>query len=255
MALTDKLTAIGDAIRENTGTTDLIPLADMPEKVDEVYKAGRGSFWDSFQLKGSRTDYASAFQGYNSYWDENNFYPKYDLVCVGDASKMFYAWENGKGTQNMDLKQRLEECGVVLDTSRATSLTSAFNYCKITVIPTIDMSSLTGDAAKQIFANSWGATHTIEKVIVNENVTPNNWFLNAEGLENITFEGVLGKTMNISSCTKLTHESIMSILNVLKDYSEDTSGTTYTLTLGTTNLAKLTDAEKAIATQKGWTLA
>jgi hypothetical protein len=29
---------------------------------------------------------------------------------------------------------------------------------------------------------------------------------------------------------------------------------THSVTLGTTNLAKLTDAEKAIATQKGWTL-
>ena len=33
------------------------------------------------------------------------------------------------------------------------------------------------------------------------------------------------------------------------------TGTVWTVTLGTTNLAKLTDAEKAIATQKGWTLA
>ncbi len=33
------------------------------------------------------------------------------------------------------------------------------------------------------------------------------------------------------------------------------AGSVWTVTLGTTNLAKLTDAEKAIATQKGWTLA
>jgi hypothetical protein len=45
----------------------------------------------------------------------------------------------------------------------------------------------------------------------------------------------------------------MNVINILKDYSG--SGTTYTLTLGSTNLAKLTDAEKAIATEKGWTLA
>lgn len=34
-----------------------------------------------------------------------------------------------------------------------------------------------------------------------------------------------------------------------------TPTTTYTLTLGSTNLAKLTDEQKAIATQKGWSLA
>jgi hypothetical protein len=33
------------------------------------------------------------------------------------------------------------------------------------------------------------------------------------------------------------------------------TGETKTLTLGATNLAKLTNEEKAIATQKGWTLA
>jgi hypothetical protein len=47
----------------------------------------------------------------------------------------------------------------------------------------------------------------------------------------------------------------MSVLNCLNDYSEDTSGTTYTCQLGSTNLAKLTTEEKTIATSKGWTLA
>jgi hypothetical protein len=47
----------------------------------------------------------------------------------------------------------------------------------------------------------------------------------------------------------------MNIIDHLKDYSEDTSGTTHTLTIGTTNQDKLTDAEKQIVTDKGWTLA
>lgn len=55
-------------------------------------------------------------------------------------------------------------------------------------------------------------------------------------------------------CTNLTHDSLMSIINGLKDYSG--TGTTHTCTLGSTNLAKLTDEEIAIATEKkGWTLA
>ena len=36
MALTDGLTAIGDAIREKTGTTDLIPFADMPQAIRNI---------------------------------------------------------------------------------------------------------------------------------------------------------------------------------------------------------------------------
>jgi hypothetical protein len=44
----------------------------------------------------------------------------------------------------------------------------------------------------------------------------------------------------------------MSIIYALKDYSG--TSTSKTVTLGTTNLNKLTEAEKAIATQKGWSL-
>jgi hypothetical protein len=47
----------------------------------------------------------------------------------------------------------------------------------------------------------------------------------------------------------------MSIINTLNDYSTYTGTTVFKVTLGSTNLAKLTDAEKAIATEKGWTLA
>ena len=60
-------------------------------------------------------------------------------------------------------------------------------------------------------------------------------------------------TFGMRTKRKVQELLILSILNCLKDYKD--SGTTYTVTLGATNLAKLTDAEKAIATQKGWTLA
>lgn len=40
MALTKKLTAIGDAIREQNGTTDLIPLADMPQAILDIVNGG-----------------------------------------------------------------------------------------------------------------------------------------------------------------------------------------------------------------------
>ena len=42
MALTEKLSAIGDAIREKTGTVDLIPLEDMPEFIDNIQTGGGG---------------------------------------------------------------------------------------------------------------------------------------------------------------------------------------------------------------------
>jgi surface protein len=55
--------------------------------------------------------------------------------------------------------------------------------------------------------------------------------------------------MSLRYCEKLTHESLMSIINNLAIV---TSGKTFTL--GETNLAKLSEKEKAIATNKGWIL-
>ena len=68
-----------------------------------------------------------------------------------------------------------------------------------------------------------------------------------------TKKGVLNcNGMNVSACP-LTKDSLLSLLAILKDNSS--TGTKYTITLGATNLAKLTDEEKAIATEKGWSLA
>ena len=57
--------------------------------------------------------------------------------------------------------------------------------------------------------------------------------------------------INLSACTALTHDSLLNVINKVADVTASPK----TLTLGSTNLAKLTDEEKAIATSKGWTLA
>ena len=55
----------------------------------------------------------------------------------------------------------------------------------------------------------------------------------------------------LDTCTALTVDSLVSVINALPQLD---SGTSYTCTIGSTNLAKLTDEQKAIATNKGWTL-
>ena len=62
-------------------------------------------------------------------------------------------------------------------------------------------------------------------------------------------------TIDISHLTQLEHSSLLVIINGLYDYvGAGSSGTRY-IKLGATNLAKLSDEEKAIATSKGWTIA
>lgn len=71
-------------------------------------------------------------------------------------------------------------------------------------------------------------------------------------LENIVVEGDILQDINFSYSSKLTHDSLLSILRALVN---NTEGAALTCTLGKENLAKLTDGEKALATEKGWTLA
>lgn len=53
--------------------------------------------------------------------------------------------------------------------------------------------------------------------------------------------------------TGLTRENIVN--HILAKLGDNTGQSALTLTLGATNLAKLTDEDKAIATAKNWTLA
>lgn len=72
-------------------------------------------------------------------------------------------------------------------------------------------------------------------------------FKNCRSLTNLGgFEG-LKCSLDLSSSTKLTHESLMNVINNLDNANSE-------LVLGETNLNKLTDEEKVIAINKGWTL-
>ena len=80
-----------------------------------------------------------------------------------------------------------------------------------------------------------------------------NTLANCTALKNIKYIGIINKSANLQWCTLLTHESLMYLINALEDKSADTSGTTWTLTIGSENLAKLDETtELAIAWQKGW---
>lgn len=81
-----------------------------------------------------------------------------------------------------------------------------------------------------------------------------------KGCTNLTtlagFTG-LKASLSLSDCP-LTVESINNVINEMYDFTRNgvtPSSGQGTLTLGTTNLAKLSDEEKAVATSKGWTLA
>lgn len=211
---------------------------------DEAFENGKKAeydmFWDNFQDYGNRIHYHYGFASHFG-WNENNFKPKYDIV-PNQATYMFY------GFKQPSLKPFIDDRGLKLDFSQCKGMTYAFLASELTELGTIDISSA-GQTITGLFQNC-AKLVTIEKLIMAA-TNKNNILKGCSNLENLTIEGVIGNDFIASDCTKLTHDSLMSIINHLET---KTSGT-FTLSIGSTNLAKLTDEEKAVATQKGWTLA
>ena len=77
-------------------------------------------------------------------------------------------------------------------------------------------------------------------------------FYNCSNLTNLTINGELKAGLYLAKSNSLTVDSLMSVINALVDLTGENSKT---LTLGATNLAKLSDEQKEIATNKNWILA
>lgn len=202
--------------------------AGYTEGYQEGYDVGNGvgytegrqeeydHFWDVFQENGKRTVYSNAFIGFRK---TGNFYPKYDIVPTGGAAAMMQYFGIGE-TEPIDLAERLEECGVRLDTSKATSLQQAF-YWRLGVsrLPTISVESATN--TQNAIANNMHLV-TIDKIIFsNDGTQPSHDSVlgSNPNLQNVTVEGVIGKSLNLGGTYRLSADSMKSIILHLKDYA------------------------------------
>jgi hypothetical protein len=222
-------------------------LTTVAENMPKVFEAGQkseyDSFWDAFQAKGTLTYYTHAFAGAG--WRDGTFKPKYDIKPKGSARGMF------RQTRITNLKGCLESAGVAFDLSGSTNVIELYGYCDfLTTVPKTDISSA-GSNTTYLFQSD-SKLQTIEELKISETVTfVSSSFNGCTSLTRLIMTGTLATNgLDLHWSTKLDHESLLSIINALQN---KTSGT-WTVTLGSENLAKLTDAEKATATQKGWTL-
>ena len=140
---------------------------------------------------------------------------------------------------------------ISINAPNATSANSAFYLCKNINSITLATAPLT--IYGQIFLNAT-KLQSVYNLNLGETSEAQYQPFYCSNLTNITFAdgSIINNSTSFSSCTKLTVESILNILNILKDLTGSTSAT---LTLGAGNLAKLTDEQKAIATNKNWVLA
>ena len=117
---------------------------------------------------------------------------------------------------------------LVTDKNKSVDMSETFSGCeKLTSIPAIDARFVT---------NLYDA------------------FYLCKSLETIHMKDI-HVSFDISASTKFTRAALLEIINNLHTIVPTSATPIQTLTMGETNLAKLTDEDKAIATNKGWTLA
>ena len=135
----------------------------------------------------------------------------------------------------------------LFNTSNVTNMSNMFYYCsKLTSVPLFNTSKVTN--MREMFSSCSSLTSVPS--FDTSNVTNMNWmFSSCSSLETIHMINI-GSSLDISASTKFTREALLEIIGNIK-----TVTSTRRLTMGATNLAKLTEEDKAIATNKGWTLA
>lgn len=246
MSVNKKMTAIADNIRSKTGGIEALSLDDMASGVNDVYEAGKKSFWDNYLSRMRQgLEVVNLFAGTS--WNSDTFYPTEDLI-IKDRSNYIFQYFSWWRSPYIDLAQRLEECRVVLDTSQCTGFTFSFSNCFVTRLPKIDVRS--GIALDRTFMGSV-VLKTIDELVLRDDGlnTFNNTFQNCSALQNITISGSIQNSINFSACP-LSVASLKSIISCMNDFSGTTSEYTYTVTFKTSAFNVL-EAEGATAEYNG----
>ena len=242
--------AIADKLRSYGNTYTATP-GEMPSFIEYVveietmkaYQGGKNSqykeFWDAYQDDGNRNQYSYAFA--QSGWNDSTFKPKFDIK----PTECEYGFMRCQCTKKMsDIEA---ECNMKFDFSNCTKFNYAFFYSEFTELPDIDLSKAEA-TLNRVFAGCKATK--IGTVTISANQNFNALFMSCSALKEIRFAGEIGGTGLDLTYTRLDHDSLLSLVNTLVNV-----GAARTVPLGSYNRNQLSDEEKAIATEKGWTLA
>lgn len=255
MSISSVLTSLANNMRSYSGIKDKLSLADMisiPEKIHtKAHNAGKRTGYDEGYTAGTKIAEAKPYVNTTKRTSFRYWYPLNEHISMlqnldtswgTDFQEMFerntsinilngYSWDFSKGK---NFSRMFFGCtGLVyapaLNSSSGESFLNAFNGCtNLYEIPLLDLSSAT--------------TYT-------------NIFYNCTSLTNVTITGTIkikDNNFKVNASENLTVESMMSFINAFQD---NTGGTQYTVYFGPTNLAKLTDEQISVATNKNIKLA
>lgn len=281
-------TDIANAIREKKGTTDQIKPINMAEEIvnlpsgggktielsvtkNGIYTPDEGTAYSKVSVSVPQTAESGTLKAlFDVTKNCNNLFNSYNGTSIdgifsysdtSNVTSMSYMFAHSYSLASIPL----------FDTSSVTSMKGMFYFCKkLTSVPLFDMSSVTD--AYEMFSRCTSLITipqfdtssltkmnymfyqctkltTIPQLSVSNVTSFSDAFYNCVSLKTILMYG-MKVSFDISASTQFEESDLVTILNNLA-----TVTSTQTLTMGSTNLAKLTDAEKAIATNKGWTLA
>ena len=175
----------------------------------------------------------------------------WNTSSVLDMSNMFYSCANLTSVPLFDtsnvttMSNMFFSCSNIttipqFDTSNVTDMSSMFQGCsKLTTIPLLDCSNIgPANTAMNIFSST-----------TMSNLTDLGGFKDLGKVSGFTAPSYF-----LKNCPNLTKESVLNVINNLYDRASD-GYSVVKLLFNSSSLALLSDEEKAIATNKGWTLA
>ena len=222
-------------------------LIQAAENEQKVYDAGKQKrtreFWECVTGYGQRRNFSRFLR--NS--DLTGETLPEDLFTIENAGAMFYNYYGTALPEGVDLAN--------IDTTKTGNDSAVSNIVGYSpnLEEVYDVNIPEGILDYYCSFQNCPMLRKIEKVRSNKDTAFTSTFVGDSNLEEITFEGVIGKNISLKQSTKLSLETLTNLIDCLYDYSGSTA--TYTCTLGAENLAKLTDEQKLAVTTKGWTLA
>lgn len=225
---------IADAIREKNGTDNTYKPSEMPQAIKDI-QSGGGDIGLQLINDSVKNNPGLGFGIFRNNTKIEEI-PNIDFSPLLIFSNMFSGClslksiniDTSKGTsfQNFCLNCGSLESVTLTTTKNANQLSAAFSNCVLLKsIRTLDFSSMSNSIT---------------------------CFSKCYALEDLDIEGEIKVSIVLKDSSKLTNESIMSIINALADL---TGLDAQTITFHTDVKAKLTDEQIATITGKNWTLA
>ena len=267
-------------------------LSSFAEKIDSITTGGTGGTGNKIMLtNGTKFAYSTAFDP--ELYDTSNVTDMSDMFnnCSGLTGELdLSSWDVSSVTNMSDmfnLCSRLTNIDVsTWDVSNVTNMNNMFNKCSALTnidVSTWDVSSVTNmnsmfyrcSGLTNINLSTWDvssvtnmfymfsscpylASINLSTWDVSSVTNMNSMFLYCTSLTNLQLND-LGHnqsctSLDLSTCTALTKDSILFLFNNAFDRATAGYTTAFTITLNAATKALLSDDELAIATNKGFTV-